>query len=257
MFSAMDTRKKNTFRLLTNGEEFFPRVRQVLAQAQTEIFVETFILADDKVGRDLRQTLIAAARRGVLVHVTVDGYGSDELPRDYIDGLTASGVRFHIFDPRPRLLGIRTNIFRRMHRKIVCVDGRVALLGGINFSSQHLLEYGPMAKQDYALEVCGPLASEIARFTRDALHEPGHAGRRITKQSSRPADFVTAAMPAGDARLIIRDNDWHHNDIEDAYRAGIQAARSDIIIANSYFFPGYRLLREIAKAARRGVRTRL
>src|SRR5699024_5353007 len=198
MFSAMDTRKKNTFRLLTNGEEFFPRVRQVLAQAQTEIFVETFILADDKVGRDLRQTLIAAGRRGVLVHVTVDGYGSDELPRDYIDGLTASGVRFHVFDPRPRLLGIRTNIFRRMHRKIVCVDGHVALLGGINFSVQHLRDYGPMAKQDYALEVRGPLASEIASFARNALTQPGHAGRRIRNRPSDSMGCTAGAEPAGD-----------------------------------------------------------
>jgi cardiolipin synthase len=55
----------------------------------------------------------------------------------------------------------------------------------------------------------------------------------------------------------VRDNGKHRTDIERSYRAGIRLARSDIIIANAYFFPGYGLLRDLARAARRGVRVRL
>jgi cardiolipin synthase len=55
----------------------------------------------------------------------------------------------------------------------------------------------------------------------------------------------------------MRDNFHHRDDIERQYRAAIRAARSEVIIANAYFFPGYRLLKTLRQAARRGVRVRL
>jgi len=66
-------------------------------------------------------------------------------------------------------------------------------------------------------------------------------------------------MPAGDGggRLVVRDNVEHRTDIERYYRAGVRAARHDVLIANAYFFPGYQLLHDLANAARRGVRVRL
>ena len=40
----------NRFRLLENGEEFFPRVFESIAAARHEVLLETFILFEDKVG---------------------------------------------------------------------------------------------------------------------------------------------------------------------------------------------------------------
>ncbi|MNE55084.1 putative cardiolipin synthase YbhO [compost metagenome] len=57
--------------------------------------------------------------------------------------------------------------------------------------------------------------------------------------------------------LSIRDNLDHPNDIERHYLKAIGAARERIIIANAYFFPGYRLLRTLRNAARRGVKVTL
>ena len=52
---------------------------------------------------------------------------------------------------------------------------------------------------------------------------------------------------------MLRDNHQHRADIERQYRVAIRSARRDIIIANAYFFPGYGLLRDLRRAARRGV----
>jgi len=75
------------------------------------------------------------------------------------------------------------------------------------------------------------------------------------------ADFskVHASEPAGEAGVSIvgRDNSRHKTEIEKAYLAGIRQARHRITIANAYFFPGYRLMRALRKAARRGVEVRL
>jgi cardiolipin synthase len=57
--------------------------------------------------------------------------------------------------------------------------------------------------------------------------------------------------------LVSRDNGAHTTDIEHQYRIAIRAARERIVIANAYFFPGYRLIRDLRRAARRGVDVRL
>jgi cardiolipin synthase len=57
----------------------------------------------------------------------IDGFGSPDLSDRFIGALVDAGVRIHVFDPGKRLLGWRTNLLRRMHRKIVVVDRTVAL----------------------------------------------------------------------------------------------------------------------------------
>ncbi len=236
----------NALRLLENGEAFFPSVFDAVASARHEILIETFILFEDRVGLQLRALLVAAAQRGVQVDVTVDGWGSPDLSEGFVRSLADSGARLHLFDPGPRPFGLRPKVLRRMHRKIVVVDGRVAFIGGINYSSDHLADHGPLAKQDYAVEVHGPLVDTLRRFV-------------IANLPTHPRPALPASAPAGPtrARLVVRDNQGHPDDIERHYRRALRRARERVVIANAYFFPGYRLVRELRLAARRGVDVRL
>ena len=111
-----DWRDGNQVDLLINGEEFYPAVFESIRNAKQEVLLETFIIFEDKVGMELQQALIAAARNGASVEITVDGYGTADLSTEYVAALTAAGVRVHMFDPGKRLLGMRTNLFRRLHR---------------------------------------------------------------------------------------------------------------------------------------------
>lgn len=245
-------------RLLENGEAYFPAVLDAIAGARHEVLLETFIWFDDKVGRRLQQALIDAARRGVEVDVLVDGYGTPDLPPAFIEAMTGAGVRFHVFDPCPRLFGIRLGVLRRMHRKIAVVDGRLAFIGGINWSADHLADFGPEAKQDYAMSVEGPVVDEIHRFVRAALAPAGRFARwRPPWWLARRRLAPPQADVAGQAQFVVRDNHRHSDDIERHYRQAIRSARREIIIANAYFFPGYRLLRDLRHAAQRGVRVSL
>lgn len=251
-------RDGNRLQLLENGEEFFPRVFEVIAQARKEVLLETFILFEDKVGIELQKALISAAERGASVDVTVDGYGSADLTAEFVKAMTDVGIRIHMFDPHKRLMGKRVNLFRRMHRKIVVVDGEIAFIGGINFSADHLADFGPGAKQDYALQVEGPVVHDIHRFSLTTVAPKGPA-RRWWQRRARPLADTYVGVSRGEARalLVTRDNEQHHTDIEEHYLQAIRDARSRLLIANAYFFPGYRVLREIRNAARRGVRVRL
>jgi cardiolipin synthase len=258
----------NRLSLLENGEAFFPRVFEAIAGARREVLLETFILFEDPVGLALHAVLLAAAQRGVHVDITVDGYGSPDLSAAFICSLHAAGVRTHVFDPAPRLWGLRTNLLRRMHRKIVVVDADRAFVGGINFSADHLASFGPGAKQDYAVEIEGPLVRQIRGFVLRALKagQATAAGRNAASASRHAAELLArypeptgAAHQAGEmaALFVTRDNGHHPNDIEKHYRVAIRAARQRVIIANAYFFPGFRLLRELRRAAQRGVRVQL
>lgn len=251
----------NDIRLLENGEQFFPRVFACIANAKKEVLLETFILFEDKVGLQLHEALVAAARRGVQIDVTIDGFGSPDLSAHFIETLKEAGVRMHVFDPGKRLFGQRLNLLRRMHRKIVVIDGEVAFVGGINYSADHLGDYGPEAKQDYSVEIRGPLVAEIQRFMHAALAQ----GQRYQRQRDwlrwrRQLRVQPHGLPhAGTAQamFVVRDNIEHKSDIERQYRIAIRAARKRIVIANAYFFPGYRLIRDLRRAARRGVDVRL
>lgn len=245
----------NRLTLLENGEDYFPRLIAAVEGARESVLLETFIIFEDSVGESLSHALVAAARRGVRVVMTVDGFGSADLSQPFVARLVEAGVTLNMFAPRRRLVGMRTNLFRRLHRKLVAIDGSTAFIGGINLSDQHLIATGPLAKQDYAVEVQGPIAQEIHAFMEAAAQTPHGRQRR----DRRPPPLPREALPFGNgaALLVTRDNDQHPRDIERHYLMAIRAARHKVVIANAYFLPGYQLLRAICNASRRGVDVRL
>jgi cardiolipin synthase A/B len=250
----------NRITLLENGEGYYPRVFAAIAGARHEVYLETFIVFDDKVGRELQQVLIQAARNGAAVHMLVDGWGSPDIGAGILPPLLDAGVQVRAYEPLRGMFARRINVFRRMHRKIVVVDGEVAFVGGINYSIDHLAEFGPLAKQDYSIEIRGPLVQQIRAFCRAALHTPqprGHAWRWRRRREAREPQATHAQREAGAAALVTRDNDQHRRDIELQYRAALRLARHRAVIANAYFFPGWRLLKDLRRAARRGVRVDL
>lgn len=247
-------REGNQIQLLENGDQYYPAVFSAIAKAESKIILETFIWFEDSVGWQLHEALLTAARRGVSIEVLLDGYGSPDLSDRFVGELTAAGVVFRYYDPRPRLFGLRTNLFRRMHRKIVVIDAAVAFVGGINYSAEHMSDYGPEAKQDYAVRVEGPVVQDILQFELDNL--PGHAEARHFWRRRHRAEENSAP---GEAQTLFvwRDNHEHRDDIERHYLKMLANARHEVIIANAYFFPGYRLLHAMRNAARRGVRVKL
>lgn len=144
----------------------------------------------------------------------LDGYGSPDLSDSFVEELTVAGVVFRYYDPRPRLFGMRTNLFRRMHRKIVVIDDRVAFVGGINYSAEHMSDYGPEAKQDYAVRVEGPVVADILKFVLENL--PGQSAvRRWWRRHHRAIDNHRPGE--AQALFVWRDNEEHRDDIERHY----------------------------------------
>lgn len=251
----------NELELLENGEQFYPRVFAAIRAARRDVLLETYIWYEDAVGTELRHSLITAAQRGATVRVLVDGYGSPGFSGPFLKGLTAAGVHVMSFDPKPVWLPLHTNVLCRMHRKIVIVDGEQAFVGGINFSDDHLHSFGHRSKQDYAIRIRGDAVRSIEQYCGGMLDRPPNMRRSRRQRWRKRLRLLSQKVPTSAAGaqvlFVARDNEAFPADIELMYRAAIANARHQIIIANAYFFPGFRFIRDLTRAADRGVDVRL
>ena len=245
----------NRLTLLRSGAEYFPALEAAIRGARRRIHLETYIYADDETARRITEALIDAANRGVEVHVLVDGFGSrDLMPPDLGYRLVAAGVKFLIYRPEVPAFRFRRKRLRRMHRKMAIADGRAGFVGGINIiDDMHTPGHMP-PRFDFAVRVEGPLVAEIQRQTERLWSLVAWVNLRQRWRLEGHLQVDRAAKGTQRAALLVRDNLRHRSDIEDAYLAAIRAARSEIILANAYFFPGKRFRHALVEAARRGVR---
>jgi cardiolipin synthase len=243
----------NRLTLLHGNEQYFPALLSAIALARAEIHLETYIFANDTTGRRIAEALRDAAQRGVRVNLTVDGFGARNFALDFQPALEAAGVRCLRYRPEIGTFHLRRHRLRRMHRKLSVIDAQVAFVGGINIADDHRNDWGH-PDLDYAIRVEGPLVSDVLAGARRMWEIVAWANfkRRLRNLPAPPA----APRPVGtqNAAFVVRDNIRHRNAILHAYIAAIQAAQTEIIIANAYFFPGVRFARALYAAARRGVR---
>jgi len=254
----------NRLRLLKNGAQYFPALVQAIDAARTEVFLETYIFADDRTGNAMADALARAASRGVAVHLLVDGFGAKNFAPQLRAALTGAGVELLVFRPQvsPWPPWRQRMRLRRMHRKLASVDGTLAFVGGINIIDDYDTPDQTPPRYDYAVRIEGPLAARVRAeaaklWTRVAWATfgkrwPGFAmlSGRAPRHALPPQSPVSGGQRAA---LVVRDNLRHRRDIEDAFLEQIDAARDEVVIAIAYFFPGRRFRIALARAAHRGV----
>lgn len=242
----------HTLTLLRNGEEYFPRLIETIDAAAHSVYLETYIYANDGTGNLIAAAMQRAAQRGVDVRLLLDGFGSAELPQSWLDSLRATGIEVMWYRKEIGHFSFKRYRLRRLHRKLVTIDGRIAFVGGINIIDDAPEGVGA-PRLDYAVQVEGEVARNIhasmlrlwllLAWTRLPIRGGLAKIRRLKAISTQQQ--VT---------FLIRDNFRHRRDIERAYLKAIAGAQHEIIIANAYFLPGRKFRRALLDAAQRGVR---
>lgn len=125
-------RDGNSARLLVGGVALFPQALQAIEQAKQEVRIETYIFADDSVGEAFCEAMCNAAARGVTVRLVLDGFGGTEGIQTWAPRLKQHGVKVRVFRPEGFVFKPSPRRLRRMHRKMIAVDGKTAFVGGIN-----------------------------------------------------------------------------------------------------------------------------
>jgi cardiolipin synthase len=244
----MATACNATYEWLSNGQQAFASMLGDIASARESIRLETYIYSKDGIGSQVLQALIAACRRGVRVWVLVDAWGAVELPDAFWNPLRAAGGKFEWFNP----LTLPKIAFRD-HRKLLVCDERIAYVGGFNIAPEYAGDGVQSGWCDHGLRLTGPLADELAAefdvmFERADFKHPLFT--RLRKSQARKKVFC----PEG--QLLFCGPGRGRNPFKKALTADFHNA-SEIRIVTAYFLPTWKLRRELARAARRGVRVQL
>ncbi|MFA5371717.1 MAG: phospholipase D-like domain-containing protein, partial [Sideroxydans sp.] len=248
--------------LLQNGARFFPQLCADIDAAQHLVHLETYIFAADETGRLILQALQRAAARHLMVRLLLDGYGSANLPQEWVDELRVAGVEVQWFRREISPFTFkpsRMRRLRRMHRKLVVIDSEIAYIGGINIINDIPAgEDIDMPRLDFSVRVQGRLAHEA----QDEMQRLWFSIRWVTlkKRIVRWRARLRAPQKPpinSTVILLLRDNLRHRHDIEHAYLDAIQQAKHEIVLAHAYFLPGLAIRHALQQAAQRGVRVML
>jgi len=251
----------NRLRLLRNGSAAYPEMLSAIAAAEQQILLEMYWFGSDTIGQKFAAALADAARRGVEVAVIFDAVGSVGASDEMFAELSRAGVQVIEFNPiapwkqRFRL----SRLTRRDHRKILVVDGQTGFTGGINIADYWLsLDEGGAGWRDDMLRIDGPAVAGLCDcFAR--------VWERLRGRKLRMPDALLAPPPpasgrrtnAAAVRVLGQRFLRTQREISRAYSHYLRGAKRRIFIANSYFVPDGRVLRALARAARRGVDVRI
>ena len=248
----------NSVTLLRNGAEYFPALTDAIAGAEREIWLETYIFADDASGSVVAAALIAAAKRGVSVRVLVDGWGARHyLTRVLERRLRDGGVDLLKYRPEVHPWHFRSHRLRRLHRKLCQIDGRIAFVGGINVIDDMNTPGHKPPRVDFAVCVRVLVVVPVTKTMKRVGAVVEISQLRSSDVPLFPDEVLAEGAGTQVAKFAIRDNLRHRRDIERAYLAGLRTARREILIATAYFFPGVRFRRSLISAAARGVQVTL
>ena len=230
------------FKLYPHGGELFEAMLAEIEGAEREIFIETFIWKGDEMGRRFVEALACRAREGVRVYAIFDGLAN----------FLVVSQEFKRFPEEIRTLHFRPlstptsyvdprSIFRD-HRKILCVDGRVAFIGGFNIGSL----YASGSWRDTHLRIRGSEVLEVENAFIDFWNAHRYDGLPEIDTRRRRAWNSEAVLHRNDPYLRIFP-------IRAVYLEAIDRATSHIHLTSAYFIPDHALRAGLMEAARRGV----
>ena len=249
--------KGNKVTLLADGQATYAAMFKALESAKDHINLESYIIEDDETGRKFADLLLKKQREGVQVHVIYDSLGSMLTPDAFFQRLRDEGIQVVSFNPLNPLEGEKTwGLTHRDHRKILIVDGKVAIIGGVNISKVYSStpfkrgknEKTPIHWRDTDIQIEGPAVAELQKL---------FLATWMMQREEKPAlrNYFPELQEGGGALVrVIASTPGESNRVPFiVYVSAISFAEKSIHLTNSYFFPDDQIIKALTAAARRGV----
>lgn len=242
-------RDGNRFRLLIDGDRFFPVMLEAISSAETYVLMEMYLMESGTVSDRFIAALLNVASRGVTVYLLLDDFGALGLQRADRDRLQQNNITL-VFYNRLHYGKWQRNFFRN-HRKLLIVDGRVAFVGGAGITD----DFDPPLHterrwRDTMVAIEGPIVDDW-QFLFNATWN--HA-TDIRLALPAPTDYGMAGNQQG---RINYSRGILYTEIKRTVINRIRHARNRVWLATAYFVPSVKLRRALRRAARRGVDVRL
>ncbi|MBY0555387.1 hypothetical protein K2P97_12715 [bacterium] len=237
----------------TEGDEYYRKFLQMIASAKVSIYLQTYIFEMDKFGEQVYNALLTVPR-SVQVYVLIDGFGSNNFADVYEKKLLEAGIKFKIFNK------IKLNNFgkwtRRIHHKVLLIDGSEAMVGGINVISDYLSGKARTPNLDFAIYIKGSAVTVLLDYCQ-MIFGIANIKKRFFKLGIKFQNRVSTFSQLNSVAVSI--NDWmkRRGQITQRYKHLIESAQHEIILVHSYFFPSIRFMSHLIRARRRGVSVKM
>ncbi|MEO6363586.1 MAG: phospholipase D-like domain-containing protein, partial [Caldimonas sp.] len=258
--------------LLENGPATYAAMFDAIGSARDHINMETYILEGDEVGQRFADALIKKQGEGVQVNLIHDSVGTLGTPKAFFKRLTDAGVQVVAFNPvNPLAAKAGWDVNQRDHRKLLVVDGRAAILGGINISSVYSGGSGSSVSgggfpgsrggaekkpalpwRDTDLLVEGPAVAPFQKLFIETWE--GQKGPPLA-----PRQYFPALGNVGNevVRAIGSRPDEPFSQIYVTLISAINSAENEILLTNAYFVPDPQLMSSLIRAVARGVEVKM
>jgi len=236
-----------------DGASKYDALLAAVAAAKHHVHLEYYIWEPDTIGTALRDALVERAKAGVKVRMLIDGTGSNQLKKKFLEPLRAAGAEVAVFNPVP-LLELRWGRPDfRTHRKIVVCDGAVAFTGGMNITDSHSEKYGPDYWRDTHVRIVGAAAWPLQRLFLEDWY--------FATDVLCPIEAETFATPAGEGKHLVQvvgsGPDSSAFAIHKVLFTAINQSTDRCWLTTPYFVPDEALLMALVTAGLRDVDVRL
>ena len=249
--------KGNKVTLLVNGQAAYAAMFKAIQNAGDHINLETFIIEDDEVGRRFTDLLLQKQAEGVQVNLIYDSVGSFSTPASFFQSLRDAGIQVVEFNPiNPLKVHKKWILTHPDHRKILIVDGKVAITGGINISQVYSSrpfrrdrdEKTPLPWRDTDVQIQGPAVAEFQKLFLDTWQK--QKGPKLSERN-----YFPDLKEEGNALVrVVGSTPGQSNRITFiVYVSAITFAEHSVHLTNAYFIPDDQILDAFTDAARRGV----
>lgn len=236
------------FEWIRSGTTAFATMIALIEAAERRVRFEMYIYRGDSVGLRVRESLLAAARRGVEVQILIDAVGSQGLDDDFWTSLRQAGAEVRWFNP------FRLDRFAiRNHRKLLVVDEGKAWIGGYNVADEYEGDGFTKGWFDLGAVIGGERVDELARSFDLLFHlAEFRLGRLVKWRQAREA--IPAGKVTGEVMFNLPGRGYS------SIKAGLYHALSrarTVKIITAYFLPTWRIRRYLQRIARSGGKVQL
>jgi len=247
----------NRIELLCDGSMTYPMMLESIKRAKSSIHMQSFIIANDRIGRMIFDEMERKAQEGVRVKVIYDSFGSFPALAGHFFNRYGRSPHFKIVPYSHSNLFAPWRVQLRNHRKLLVVDGETAFLGGINISSENLVDFHSRDKSIHDLHCMlrGPAVGELQlSFLRDWCY----SARRKPSEIIREEYFPVSKVCGDNVVRVVSSGHGHiFEGTEKVFFTAVSTAKKFIWIMSPYFVPDKPFVKALRMASMRGVEVRI
>ena len=241
---------ENEVILCKDGVDAYENLIKMLNSAKESIYITTYILKNDEVTKEILSILTKKAKEGVEVKLLLDSIGSIflELNSSILKPLKNAGGEYAFFmSILRRPFSSKLNL--RNHRKMVIVDKKIALSGGMNIAKEYM---SPKAHKAMWVDLSFIIKGRAAlHYFEIFKYDWEFTTQETIKYSDTP--LLKLNYNSSIVQVVPSGPDMERDALYEAVLSGIFLATKRVWIVSPYFIPDDSLLDALIVAKHKGV----